>query len=187
MLKKDKFWLECSLRNILDQYWTASNTKIQPTEKDQKSSYQQSTNFITFWKLIYLILSSNCDEGLTFTKPFSKMKLEWICGNLTWFQIHLWTKYLRRTLVVVVVVLCFFYLGLIHEHSQITKLQGKGEGISLTPHYHVRPPDRQLEISWEITAESSPLHIASSWTRTENLFFKRKSPTNKTNYYGKSR
>ena len=25
-----------------------------------------------------------------------------------------------------------------HEHSQITGLQGKGEGISLTPHYH--PP-----------------------------------------------
>ena len=23
-----------------------------------------------------------------------------------------------------------------HEHSQITGLQGKGEGISLTPHHH---------------------------------------------------
>ena len=25
---------------------------------------------------------------------------------------------------------------LFHEHSQITGLQGKGEGISLTPHHH---------------------------------------------------
>ena len=24
-----------------------------------------------------------------------------------------------------------------HSHSQITVLQGKGEGISLTPHYHL--------------------------------------------------
>ena len=28
----------------------------------------------------------------------------------------------------------FFYLGFSHGHSWITGLQGKGEGISLTPH-----------------------------------------------------
>ena len=58
-----------------------------------------------------------------------------------------------------------------HEHSRITGLQGKGEGISLTPHYHFHPLNRYLDISRAITAESSPLHIASSQTRTGNLWF----------------
>ena len=58
-----------------------------------------------------------------------------------------------------------------HEHSRITGLQGKREGISLTPHYHFHPLHRHLDISQAITAESSPLHIASSRTRTGNLWF----------------
>ena len=58
-----------------------------------------------------------------------------------------------------------------HEHSRITGLQGKGEGISLTPHYHFHPLHRHLDISRAITAESSPLHIASSQTRTGSLRF----------------
>ena len=58
-----------------------------------------------------------------------------------------------------------------HERSRITGLQGKGEGISLTPHYHFHPLHRHLDISRAITAESSPLHIAISRTRTGNLWF----------------
>ena len=60
---------------------------------------------------------------------------------------------------------------LFHEHSRITGLQGKGEGIALTPHYHVHPLQRHLDISRAITAECSPLHIASSLTRTGSLWF----------------
>ena len=58
----------------------------------------------------------------------------------------------------------FFFLSgfFFHEHSRITGLQGKGEGISLTPHYHFHPLHRHLEISRSITAESSPLHISIS-------------------------
>ena len=41
-----------------------------------------------------------------------------------------------------------------HEHSRITGLQGKGEGISPTPHYHFHPLHRHLDISRAITAES---------------------------------
>ena len=48
-----------------------------------------------------------------------------------------------------------------HDHSRITGLQGKGEGISLTPHYHFHPLHRHLDISRTITAESSPLYIAT--------------------------
>ena len=58
-----------------------------------------------------------------------------------------------------------------HKHSRITELQGKGKGISLTHQYHFHPLHRHLDISRAITAESSPLHIASSRTRTENLWF----------------
>ena len=62
----------------------------------------------------------------------------------------------------------------LHNHSQITGLQGKGWGgggsISLTPHYHFYTLYRHLHISQAITAESSPLHIASRWTRSRNLW-----------------
>ena len=58
-----------------------------------------------------------------------------------------------------------------HDHLRIKGLQGKGEGISFTPHCHFHPLHRHLDISRAITAESSPLHIASSRTRTGNLWF----------------
>ena len=55
----------------------------------------------------------------------------------------------------------FFVWVFFHEHSQITVLQGKGEGIPLTPQYHFHPLHRHLDISREFTAESSHLHVAS--------------------------
>ena len=66
----------------------------------------------------------------------------------------------------------FFSIGVFfHYHSRMTGLQGKGEGISLTPHYHFHPLHRHLDIGLAITTESSPLHIGSKWTRTWNLWF----------------
>ena len=73
---------------------------------------------------------------------------------------------------------CFFFLFfffsiwvLFHGHSRITGQQGKKEGISLTRHYHFHPLHRHLDISRAITADSSPLHIGSSRTRTGKLLF----------------
>ena len=63
----------------------------------------------------------------------------------------------------------FFYLGFFQEQFRFTGKQGKGEDIYLAPLYHLHPLQRHLDISWEITAESSPLHIASSQTRIGNL------------------
>ena len=57
-----------------------------------------------------------------------------------------------------------------HEHSEFTGQQGKGEGIYFTPLCHFLPLHRHLDISRVITAESSPLNIASSRTRTGNLW-----------------
>ena len=65
----------------------------------------------------------------------------------------------------------FFILVFFCKHSWITGLEGNGEGISVTPHYHFHPLHRHLDISRVIAAERSPLHIASSQTWTENLSF----------------
>ena len=58
-----------------------------------------------------------------------------------------------------------------HNHSRITGRQEKGEGISLTSHYHFHPLHRHLDISRAITAESSLLHICSIRIQTGNLWF----------------
>ena len=58
-----------------------------------------------------------------------------------------------------------------HEHSRITEMQGKEEGISLTRHFHFQPLHRHLDISRAITVESSPSHIASRRTQTGNFWF----------------
>ena len=75
---------------------------------------------------------------------------------------------LLKTLPISQVNTCIFFPMWVffHGHSRITGLHGKGEGILLTPHYHVHPLHRHFDIDWVITAESSPLHIASSriWT-----------------------
>ena len=68
-------------------------------------------------------------------------------------------------------ILVFFLWVLFHEHSRVTGLQGKGESISFTLHYHFHPFHTHLHISRAITAESSPLHIYSSQTRTGSLWF----------------
>ena len=68
----------------------------------------------------------------------------------------------------------FFFFSVwvfFHEHSRITGLQRKREGISLTSHYHFHPLHGHLDISRAITAESLPLRIASSQARTGNLWF----------------
>ena len=70
---------------------------------------------------------------------------------------------------------CFFSVWVFfHEDSRITgerEGQRKGKGIFLTPHYHFRPLHGHLDISRAITAESSPVHIASSRALTGNLCF----------------
>ena len=51
--------------------------------------------------------------------------------------------------------LLFLFL---HKDLRFTAQQGKGEVISLTPLYHIHSLQRHLDISWAITAESSPLY-----------------------------
>ena len=73
----------------------------------------------------------------------------------------------------------FSILVFFHEHSRLTWQQGKGKGICLTPLYHFHTLHRQLDISQVITAESSPLYIASIVAGPEMGTFARKSLTNR--------
>ena len=90
------------------------------------------------------------------------------------FSIFLFVILLIGVTYIIYIYIFFFSICVFfHNHSRTTGLQGKGEGISLTPHYHFHPLHRHLDISRAITAESSPLHIGSSRTRTGNLWFPR--------------
>ena len=55
-----------------------------------------------------------------------------------------------------------------HEYSRFPGKQGKKEGISLTPLY-LQPLHTRSDIRRAITADSSPLHIASSRKQTRKL------------------
>ena len=105
------------------------------------------------------------------------------CPNLSKNEIS-WKKELCQFLSITIIYLrgknkkkiisYFFFFSIwvfFYGHLRITGLQGKGEGISLTPHYYFHPLHRHLDISRVITAESSPLDIASTRTRTGNLWF----------------
>ena len=81
------------------------------------------------------------------------------------------TDFFNTDLAIIIIIIIFSIWFFFHEHSRITGLQGKGKGISITPHYHFHPLHRHLDICRAITAESSPLHIASNRTQTENFWF----------------
>ena len=63
----------------------------------------------------------------------------------------------------------------LQEHSRVTGQLEKEDAIFSIPPYIFLPTHRQLDISRAITAENSPLHIASSQTPAGNLWFPRAS------------
>ena len=64
---------------------------------------------------------------------------------------------------------CKFVLVFLSQTFSIHRTAEEGKGISLTPHQHFHPLHRHLDISWAITVESLPLHIASSQIQTGKL------------------
>ena len=65
----------------------------------------------------------------------------------------------------------FFYLGFLSQTFTIHGTAGEGGGYLFNSSLPLPPLHRHLDISRAITAESSPLHIAGSRTRTGNLWF----------------
>ena len=114
--------------------------------------------------------------------PIRSLYYNWTLVSLKW-----WAKYLISCFDIINIItvywgihskfrytsflLFFFHLGFFHKHSQFIGQLGEGEVISLSSLYHFHPLHRHLDISRSITAESSPLHIASSRTRTGNFWF----------------
>ena len=87
-------------------------------------------------------------------------------------------KLIKTRLTFQVLLLLFYFFSIwvfFHKDSQFTGQQGEGEAISLTPLYHFHLLHRPLNITWAITADSSPLQIASSRTTTANFWFTNES------------
>ena len=87
-------------------------------------------------------------------------------------------KLIKTRLTFQVLLLSFYFFSIwvfFHKDSQFTGQQGEGEAITLTPLYHFHLLHRLLNITWAITADSSPLQIASSRTTTANFWFTNES------------
>ena len=65
----------------------------------------------------------------------------------------------------------FFCLGFLSRAFTIHRTAGEGGGYLFNSSLPLPPAYGHLDISQAITAESSPLHIAGSRTRTGNLWF----------------
>ena len=77
---------------------------------------------------------------------------------------HIWFKFDH---IHNIFFLSRFSFTTIHESQDC---RGRG-GIPLTPYYHFHSFYRHLDISRVITADSSPLPIGRSWTRTGTFGF----------------
>ena len=105
---------------------------------------------LTFLCNVNLHLSSNCETDSLVHLTSSSCKLQMVlCETLN-------SESLNESTI---------------SWSQFAGQQGKGEVISLTCVYHFHQLHRHFRISGVVTAESSPLHIASSQTQTGNLWF----------------
>ena len=121
---------------------------------------------------------SRCLEDIFGIRVEDVLKTSWRrLGKISWRCLEdifarCFQDVLTRCLEDVFFLFCFVFLSEIFfdDHSRITGLQGKREGIFWTPHYHFAPLHKHLDTSWTITAESSSLHIPSSWTWTGNIW-----------------
>ena len=79
--------------------------------------------------------------------------------------------YIIYNIYIIYIHIFFSIWDFSNEHSRITVLQEKREGISLTHHYHFLPLHGHLDIIREITVESSRLQIGSNRNQARNLWF----------------
>ena len=109
-------------------------------------------------KFYWLVAFTLWDIG-----PFFNIIAEWWClarVAFLWWLFKILKKFICWTFPLIFrpkfLYDYYYYFSLrvfFHNHSRITELQGKGEGISLTPHYHFHPLHRHLDISRTITAD----------------------------------
>ena len=132
-----------TFRNTLRK---SGNHDIREIHKSARNSNIQYDQFDSIREALKHIRSSDVScitEKLTTQNLVVKSIWEFVDGRFInqWSNVisHLprnifsfTIRYLNNTLAI------FFFFSIwvfFHEHSRITRLQGKGEGISLTPHY----------------------------------------------------
>ena len=126
-----------------------------------------------FWSLLLkailmLVLTLMNDLNLVSPTSFGGKQLLFSCRTaLIWIGFSFRADKCRST--VIYIYIYRFSFTNIHE-SQHSRGRGRAFFYLLTT-TSTHPLHRHLDISWAITAESSPLHIASSQTRTRNLRF----------------
>ena len=109
--------------------------------------------------------------SLVFLMSFACQSYVLLCHS---YVIRLYSYVIRMSLVctrmssVCHSYVFFFYLGFLSQPFTNHTTAGEEGGHVITPHYHFHPLHRHLNINRVITAERSPLHIGSSWTRTVN-------------------
>ena len=86
---------------------------------------------------------------------FSFIRLQYQCSVLVFTLLINFQSSIYLFCLFVRLFVCFSIWVLFHEHSRITGLQGKGEGIPVTPDYHFHPLHGHLDISREIAALAS--------------------------------
>ena len=93
------------------------------------------------------------------------------------FQTSLWClekKVHHRQINIYLFFFFFIYLFyldfLSHNIHDLQDSRGRGRPF-FVPLYHFHPLHKHWHVSWTITTENSPLHIANGRTRTGNLWF----------------
>ena len=77
----------------------------------------------------------------------------------------------RLTYISFFFIIYLFYLDFFsHNIHDLQDSRGRGRPF-FVPLYHFHPLHKHWHVSWTITTESSPLHIANGRTRTGNLWF----------------
>ena len=121
---------------------------------------ERSNRFNEFLKKFDLAIMKNCNI-LLIERAF----------QLEWNGVNHWWESVEVNPVSSSISDFFFYLGFLLQPFTNHRTAGEGGGHFLNSSLRLHLLHRHLDISWVITAESSPLHIGSSWTRIGNLWF----------------
>ena len=97
-----------------------------------------------------------------------------VCVSLCWCMCCLWLLFWLHLSCLIFYLLFLFCFVFFSTKFMIHRTAREGGGYLFNSSLPF-PPASHLDISQAITAESSPLHIASSWTENRNLWFPRTS------------
>ena len=129
---------------------------------------------ILVWNLFLRQLEKEISNGLlndSLSIPSSVSKEEWEALRELLNDWNSVIKQAGKSSCMVVVVFFLFYLGFLSQSFPIHRTAGEGGGYLFNSFLPLPPVSQILDISWAITAESSPLRIGSSRARTGNLWF----------------